>query len=646
MGTIEIEILRSIPTIEYEDRRLRPKSRKAEALLLYVFLSGERSFRRDFLASLFWEDHDLSMARDNLRQVLVRIKKTCGPLQSALTIDRSVLEVDTSKVHLDIDALIDAPDTFLAQNSIDFSAFDFDAPFAQYLDIGSSFRSWICVLQSAYQRKLATALHGVLHAGQLPPQSLLNAALLMQKLDPTDEISCRFLMQHYARCGRSAEALKVYNTLYELLDESYDVEPSEETIELNAAIKMGEFSTVPVSIPVPIGPSQNDDALPDVFVADFDIDDKQDRTVRLGKFFRAEILGNLSKFREWNVLDVAPQTADHYRLECIIEDHGEEIDTILSLRQAEKGRVLWSQRMVVGFHNWRDTQWRIAQQIALAIDQTLTTDRLTSTLNERPQDRSSFDKWTICASLNAEWSPASADKMNQLLKEILETSPRFGLAHVYLAAAYNKRHLVYPGVFRDQEAVKAAMHHGHLAMEIDTLDSQSHRVFAWAKALNGEFDVAEFHFQQSYDLNPANLHVRASAALGFAFLDNTERACDIADRTVSLSPNLHPFHWGYLQNIYYLSNRLVDARMAGELAGNAISNLPAWQSAILSELGEFERATEYRKRFLDDTRARWQGSGTPTEQQVFGWFLQCFPLKNAAQKERLAKHLLLDVQPT
>lgn len=582
----------------------------------------------------------MSMARDNLRQVIVKIKKKCTELTPVLTIGRSIIEVDCTVVRLDVEELLEDPASFFANTDLDLTNFDLGAPFSHFEDIGSSFGSWIRVYQSSLERRITSRLHEVLQDDEQLPDVAFKAAMFMQKLDPTDEISCRFLMRHYATHGRPGEAIKVYNSLYELLDDSYDVEPSDETIALNANIKLGEVGPPEAREKAISDLSQSDQSIPEVFVAEFDMPEEDLRTLRLGRFFRAEVLSNLSKFREWHVVGSEPQSQTHYRLDCIIQDHDEEIDTILSLKSAQHGRILWSQRIVVGFDNWRDTQWRIAQQVALAIDQTLTTDRLRSTLNERPQDRSDFDKWTICASLNAEWSPDSADQMDQLLKEILKSSPRFGLAHVYLAAAYNKRHLVYPGVFRDENAVKAALHHGRLAMEIDTLDSQSHRVFAWAKALNGEFDVAEFHFQQSYDLNPANLHVRASAALGFAFADNLEKACEIADATIKLSPSIHPFHWGYFQNIYFLADRLTDARMAGDHAGSAISNLPAWQSAILRELGDPERAAIERDRFLSATRRRWQGRGDPSDHQVFDWFLQCFPLRNVAQKKRLAKNLM------
>ena len=608
--------------------------------MFYLCLSGESSFRREFLASLFWESHDTSLARDNLRQVLVRIKKSCATLQNVLTIGRAVLDINKGLVRVDLLDLLEQMEHDPASLRPEDLTFDLENLLAHYQDIGSSFASWVCIFKSYVERKLANGLLGIIKDTSHPEELSYKAALMMRTLDPTDEVSCRFLMQHFATTGRPAEALRTYNELYVTLDENYDVEPTKETIDLNAAIKLGQLEAPVARLvdvqPVPATPP----SMPEVFVAGFDIDEASTRTLRLGRFFRAEVLGNLSKFREWNVTDKEPDTSLHYRLDCMIEDHGEDIDAILTLHHAHQNRILWSQRFVVGFENWRQTQWQITLQIAQAIDQTLTMDRLTNSLNERPEERGVFDKWVICANLNAEWAPDATEKMNTLLEEIVETMPRFGLAHAYLAASFNKRHLVYPGLYREEKFVHAALHHGRMAMEIDALDSQSHRVYAWAKALNGEFDVAEFHFQQSYDLNPSNLHVRASAALGFAFMDNSKKACEIADQTLKLTSALHPFHWGYFQNVYYLGGRLQDAKRAGEIADVAISNLPAWQSAILNELGEKDEAVAYREKFLTQTRDRWQGATAPTEDQIFDWFFQCFPLKNAELKNRLAGNLI------
>ena len=57
-------------------------------------------------------------------------------------------------------------------------------------------------------------------------------------LDPSDENACRALMRESVRAGATARALEAYARLWNHLDEEYGIEPSAETRELVAEIKM------------------------------------------------------------------------------------------------------------------------------------------------------------------------------------------------------------------------------------------------------------------------------------------------------------------------------------------------------------------------------------------------------------------------
>ena len=73
--------------------------------------------------------------------------------------------------------------------------------------------------------------------GDLPRQGDLAQAIL--NLDPTHEDACRRLMRARAMIGDTAGALRVYKTLWDLLDEDYGMEPAEATQKLVADIKTG-----------------------------------------------------------------------------------------------------------------------------------------------------------------------------------------------------------------------------------------------------------------------------------------------------------------------------------------------------------------------------------------------------------------------
>lgn len=635
---LEINLLGSEPTIWRDGELVSSKSLKTQALLLYVFLSGEEVYRREYLASLLWEERNRSLAQDNLRQALARIKRTCGNLAPALRIERSHLVVDRSSVQIDVQTLLDS----MAQTPQKLDAAtlrqDFQSLFAGFEDVSDGFASWVRVYRNEFEQRAQDALKVTLASGATA-ETKDTAARLLLKIDPTDEEAVRFRMRRFAEAGQQAEALKAYNTLYELLDTQYDVEPAAETIELNAAIKLGEVSA-PGPALAPVAASQPIRHPPFIFVADFFIDRSDPLTERMGNFFRTDVLGNLSKFREWNVVDIEPLQTDYYRLDCQIDQHEADIAAILTLYSYPDRRIVWSERFVTGFENWRKTQWKIAQQLALAINQSLTIDRIRACSAKQIAQRTVFDKWAICHNLNLEWSPLASSEVIATLEDILETAPDFNLAHSYLAEMHNKMHLVYPGIFRSETSVQKAVKHAKIALNLDQLDCHAHRVYAWARTLNGDYEIGEFHFNQAYSLNPSNLYVTTSCALGFAYLDNLTKACAIADDICKAPVPLQGFQWGYVQNIYYLAGRLEDAKTAGELAGDSISNLPAWQAVIHADLGQPDAARSCMEKFFAATLDRWHGDQSASREAVVEWLLHCFPMKNAHKRSALFDNML------
>ena len=634
---MEVLLLQSVPTLRQSGQALSVNSKKAQALLLYVFLAGDDIFRREFLASLFWDDRSVKMARDNLRQAFSRIRRLGAIPDTVFKVGRNEVFVDRTQLEIDTEVFLAALADQATQLDRGWLKVNFADMFAGYDDISAPFQSWIHVYRNEFERRATDALSAILDDPSRDNESKKITADLLLKIDGTNEQAVRFKMRSYAERGMQSEALNQYNELYRLLDQSYDVEPSEETIDLNAKIKLGELKASPAPAPVPPKVAERTvrSSPPCVYVAGFDIDQDDGFTQRMGNFFRIEVLGNLSKFREWNIVETDPQSDSHYKLDCQVAGDGQDIAVIVTLRYAPEQRIIWSERFVTGFSNWQETQWKIARNIALAINQSLTTDRIRTSLRLRPEDRDVFDKWAMCHNQNLNWTPSAASQVITTLKDIVDRTPDFNLAHSYLAEMQNKMHLVFPGLYRSQSSVDIAISHAKHALDLDPLDPHAHRVFAWAKMLNGDFDLALFHFAQACNLNPSNHYVTASCALGFAFLDDTERACRIADEICESPTFLQGFQWGYIQNIYYLSGRYDDAFRAGTLAGNAISNLPAWQAAILNHLGDPDQAKICLKTFFSATREQWHGEDDPSDENILNWFFHCFPLRSPQKLEEL-----------
>ena len=116
-------------------------------------------------------------------------------------------------------------------------------------DIDPSFRVWLMAIRQKIDARLMRSLEAGLANSTSSDVRDFAAAII--NIDPTHEHACRRLMRSFAEEGRIADALRIYKTLWDLLDRDYGMEPSPATEELVANIKLGIFSKSGEPSPVP-----------------------------------------------------------------------------------------------------------------------------------------------------------------------------------------------------------------------------------------------------------------------------------------------------------------------------------------------------------------------------------------------------------
>ena len=306
---IEVRTLQLSPAIHVSGQKLSLNSMRAEALLFYVLLSGEDRFRRDVLATLLWEDKEtLELSRANLRQVFAKLKEFSAELGEVLQVGRTHVEINRAVVTTDVDKIIAQLTSDPPTIDTPATQFDIDDLLRDYYNIGTAYQSWIGVYKKSVEDRLREALRAIIRTDSAAADCGLAAADWLLNIDATDEEAVRYRMQTLAVRGQQGEALRTYNELFELLDEEYDgAEPVQETVDLYAAIQLGTI-TGAAPQPRPAVPLA-DDRPAEIYISKFDLTPLQEGAARIGRFFRAEVVSNLSRFREWSVVKVEPQSS-------------------------------------------------------------------------------------------------------------------------------------------------------------------------------------------------------------------------------------------------------------------------------------------------------------------------------------------------
>jgi hypothetical protein len=149
----------------------------------------------------------------------------------------------------------------------------------------------------------------------------------------------------------------------------------------------------------------------------------------------------------------------------------------------------------------------------------------------------------------------------------------------------------------------------------------------------------------AYDLNENDPWTIISSSLGLAFCGHRELAAQRADLALQLGLCLEPRHWGYQAVIRFLCEDYQGCVAAADQAQDAIYNFAAWRAAALTQLGQHERARTEWGRFVDMVSGDWHGDGPPDHDAITRWLLQGFPIKSAADWERLRDGILAAEAP-
>lgn len=606
-------------TLEIMDRL---KLKRARALFLFLSLPIGRQHRTDKVIDLFWRHGDPAKANASFRQTLRQVRLSVRE-DSSFVIASGQGSVSASTQSGDtVEEMLRKG--LRRQGSFEQTADQFRSLLDSLdllLGITDSFDSWIQVTSATLTR---CALNELAHLTETDnSEHAVAAAEFAIFLEPHNERAVRFLMNSFWQSGAASRAIDLYTDLYRYLDEEYDQEPEVETVELLAAIKIS-----------PDGKGSTERKTPQKIALHVQCDPSDALDPSVASFLNVmsiDLRTRLSAFREWNVVT----KADAPNLLTLSLDLTRD-NVLFSLRiqllSAARAEPIWSTSISDPQRDWVEKVRVFVFDLAETLRVVLSDKRHTDLSTQM------YDKWLRGLSLKASWHRSDEARAIALFEDILQETPDFGPAHAELAGISNITHVLHPGTYQSEDVQVKALSHALEAVRLDPLDTRAHRVLAWCYCHASEFDLAEFHFDQSLSLNPQNVHTIASAALGYAFSNNAPRARDQIDALTGLPTAREPFHDIYLAAVHYLlgDHHLAAASCEGNVG--LMTTVGGWHSAALAKTGHLEAARKRFCAFVDEVSAQWSGSAA-TPDRIIDWFTSCFPLRDEAQRDDLRRTL-------
>ncbi|MEM7134848.1 MAG: tetratricopeptide repeat protein [Chloroflexota bacterium] len=226
------------------------RTKKLQALLIYLVVESATVHQRDAIMALLWPDLPQPSAQVNLRQILYQLRQLIPTVEARtdlspvplLLSDRRTIQLNPSaSVCLDVarfeKLLRYEPSLIQLAEAIPLYRGDFLSDF--YLTDSESFEEWATNRRAVFQQQALHALemlteHHLSQGDYSKAEETLGRQLAIDNLR---ENAHRGMMHLLATSGRRDEAMAHYDRCRQIFDETFGTEPIAETILLNEQIR-------------------------------------------------------------------------------------------------------------------------------------------------------------------------------------------------------------------------------------------------------------------------------------------------------------------------------------------------------------------------------------------------------------------------
>lgn len=634
---------------------LRIISRKANALIGYLAISDTVEETRERLVGLLWSETPEENARASLRQILHEIRGVFRAFGfNGLRTEKRVIALDRNLLNVDLHEIVEMANVGrVHRHFADLSRLP-DMLLADFVDLDPAFRIWLLAKRQALHDRLIRTLETAMRTMQSSSPQYEQVAQAIMSVDPTHEEACRNLIRSRAGRGDFGGALRLYKTLWDLLEEEFDVEPSTETQKLIVEVRNAAASPAPASQREPIAPAAVtllDPPPAPVVVAtsnlvlnigDFDASATRPDQRYIVSGFRHELVASLVRFREWRVRD-DPQTratpaessGHEYQIAASAMTTPNDIRLILTLREAQTGTYVWSDQYRITLANWVEAQQAIVRRIAVGLNIHLSASRLSRLSNEPIISPHIYDRWLRAQVMIKKFNQHDWMQAAKIFRTTISEAPSFSPAYSSLAQINTSVHFVHPGVFRTREREREALDFARQAVQLDPIDSRAQLALGWAHAMSGGYSNAEIHMGLAIELNENDPWTAASAALFHGFVADYDKARELIAYANRLAINPTPTQWVYASTIHYLRGDYDECVVASLNSGDAIWTNVAWRAAARARLGQSKLARDELRHFIDGLRPQWKTESPATDANIIRWLLHLYPIMDKLEWEHL-----------
>ena len=594
---------------------------KDRGLLAILAIASGDVHVRERLAGMLWSEHGERQARDSLKQALVRLRRCLG------TADHAVLRIDRQSIGLDrdlvsVDAL--AFERLVRDDTIDSLAQATSLYRGDLLESiaihDPAFEDWLMVerqrLRQLLERALTSLMSLALAAGEA--DTAAEAARRSILLDPLREAAHRTLMQVCADQGQTAQALKLYESLFERLHRELGVQPEPLTVALHDRIRQRRATTAAASgEPVPAPPIRRDASAqedkPSVAILSFVNMSGDPEQEYFSEGITEDVITELSRFRDLFV--IARNSSFQQRdkpidVKRIGSELGVQFVVVGSVRKFDSrvrinaqlidvatGNHLWAERYDRDMADVLALQEELAHAIAATVGGRVEAAGRDRATRLSPARLTAYDLVLRAKALHLKYTKADMDRARALFLRAIETDPTNARAHAYYA---NCCFIIWAAQWTAERAplFEDFIRHAKRAVALDDSDSSARWILGLAQLYKREFEDARVHFEKAVENNPNFTEAR----IFYGFFLTAIGQPDAAIEQVDLARRHNPFDLSWVPWVQgitlFTARRYQEAIDVFNQIPEPINEIRGWLAASYAQAGRLTEAERSLDEFL------------------------------------------------
>lgn len=585
--------------------------RRARLTLAYLALNDGRPVARERLVGLLWDGGE-RQSRAAFRTELYELSKPLAALGClALEKPGSDLRLVPGSFSLDLTEALEAVAAGRVPAALAAQPQACAQILAGFEEVSKAARAWIEEIRAATGRQLHAALDAAMASPDLPRPARRGLADLAMRIDPLDEAACRTAMRLAAEDGEIGAALKAYAALYEALGADLDMEPSEETQVLVAAIKTGRMDAPARVAPVLAGKP------PPVAVLPFFTLAGEPLPRHLTDGLTVDIICQLAGLREMQVIShgstlayrdptvdlrgVGRELGVRYVVRGTIRRQGNHLRLTTELVDTASGAVVWARTHdTAGSLSFAD-QDRVVGQIVNTLAPRVHELELARIRGKRPDSLSVYDKVLLAREHLLSLKRDAFSEAQRLLDEVLAIEPGYAEAYALMADCHAIS--MTQGWLPDRAGATTTVE--DLTRTALSLDGENCRALMFhahrRSLLHRDYDAAMQLFDYALSLWPGSAATWSWSSYTWAFVGQTQEAIRRVQNAIELSPRDREAHHYYsaLCVAHYIGGDYAEAAAAGRRALEDVACINAtyrWTAAALAGCGELSSAREMLRR--------------------------------------------------